>query len=185
MAIYLAIILPWNLPQTALDIINIGARLTAIFVLGWIITQGIGAVSEWYAEEIAPHTKSELDDRLIPLARRVATGIVIALGILVALDQLNVNISPLIAGLGLGRSGGGPGPCSRPCPTSSPAPTSSPRVWSLRGTTSSWKAGVAGYVIDVSWRSTRLRTWGNNLVVIPNSRFAETSSPTTRSPSPR
>ena len=34
--------------------------------------------------------------------------------------------------------------------------------------------GVAGYVIDVGWRSTRLRTWTNNLVVVPNSRFAET-----------
>ena len=34
--------------------------------------------------------------------------------------------------------------------------------------------GVAGYVMDVSWRSTRLRTWTNNLVIVPNSRFAET-----------
>ena len=34
--------------------------------------------------------------------------------------------------------------------------------------------GMAGYVIDVGWRSTRIRTWHNNLVVIPNSRFAET-----------
>ena len=34
--------------------------------------------------------------------------------------------------------------------------------------------GITGYVVDVNWRSTRLRTWTNNLVVIPNSRFAET-----------
>ena len=34
--------------------------------------------------------------------------------------------------------------------------------------------GVTGYVVDVNWRSTRLRTWTNNLVIIPNSRFSET-----------
>ena len=36
------------------------------------------------------------------------------------------------------------------------------------------EGGVSGYVVDVNWRSTRLRTWSNNLVIIPNSRFAET-----------
>jgi small-conductance mechanosensitive channel len=36
------------------------------------------------------------------------------------------------------------------------------------------EGGVAGYVLDVSWRSTRLRTWHNNLVVVPNAKFAET-----------
>ena len=34
--------------------------------------------------------------------------------------------------------------------------------------------GMSGYVMDVGWRSTRIRTFQNNLVVIPNSRFAET-----------
>ena len=34
--------------------------------------------------------------------------------------------------------------------------------------------GTAGYVVDVSWRSTRIRTVTDNLVVVPNSLFAET-----------
>ena len=36
------------------------------------------------------------------------------------------------------------------------------------------EGGIAGYVIEVSLRSTRIRTWENQLVVIPNSRLAET-----------
>ena len=32
---------------------------------------------------------------------------------------------------------------------------------------------IRGYVIDVGWRSTRVRTPYNNLVIIPNSRLAE------------
>ena len=36
------------------------------------------------------------------------------------------------------------------------------------------EGGIAGYVLEVGWRSTRLRTWSNTLVVVPNARFAET-----------
>ena len=36
------------------------------------------------------------------------------------------------------------------------------------------EGSIAGYVVEVGWRSTRIRTWGNNLVVVPNSKFAET-----------
>ena len=34
--------------------------------------------------------------------------------------------------------------------------------------------GISGYVVDVGWRRTCLCTWTNNLVVVPNSLFAET-----------
>ena len=33
--------------------------------------------------------------------------------------------------------------------------------------------GPSGYVIEVGWRSTKIRTWLNNLVVIPNSVMAD------------
>jgi small-conductance mechanosensitive channel len=44
--------------------------------------------------------------------------------------------------------------------------------------------GIAGYVMDVSWRSTRIRTFYNNLVIVPNSRFAETIITNYQEPTP-
>ena len=38
----------------------------------------------------------------------------------------------------------------------------------------SLESGLKGYVVEVGWRSTRIRDWRNNLVVVPNSKFAET-----------
>ncbi|MBI4282697.1 MAG: mechanosensitive ion channel family protein, partial [Chloroflexi bacterium] len=35
------------------------------------------------------------------------------------------------------------------------------------------EGGVRGYVVEVGWRSTRIRTPFNNLVVMPNSRIAD------------
>ena len=36
------------------------------------------------------------------------------------------------------------------------------------------EGGITGYVVEVGWRSTRIRTWQNNLVIVPNNKFAET-----------
>jgi small-conductance mechanosensitive channel len=33
--------------------------------------------------------------------------------------------------------------------------------------------GVSGYVEDITWRSTKIRTLPNNIVILPNSKFAE------------
>ena len=119
----------------------------------------------------------------MPLFRRIAAGLVYGLGALVVLDQLNINISPLIAGLGLGGL--------------AVALAIQPTLANLFAGTYvmtegvihtddyiELENGVAGYVIDVGWRSTRIRTWSNNLVVIPNSRFAETIITNYQEPSP-
>ena len=46
------------------------------------------------------------------------------------------------------------------------------------------EGGTAGYVVEVGWRSTRIRTWQNNLLVVPNARFAETIITNTQLPVP-
>jgi len=34
-------------------------------------------------------------------------------------------------------------------------------------------AKTAGYVVDIGWRTTRLRTWDHNYLILPNSKIAE------------
>jgi len=41
---------------------------------------------------------------------------------------------------------------------------------------------VEGYVMDIHWRITTLLTLDNNMVLIPNSKLAKPSSPTSASP---
>jgi len=109
----------------------------------------------------------------LPLFRRVVVAVVYALGGLLVLDQLNINISPLIAGLGLG--GLAVALALQPTLSNLFAGTYVMTEGVVTpGDYIELESGVAGYVLDVSWRSTRLRTWHNNLVVVPNARFAET-----------
>ncbi|MEC9308168.1 MAG: mechanosensitive ion channel family protein [Chloroflexota bacterium] len=172
LGVYLSITLPFGIGATEAAIVNKAATLVAIVI-------GVMAVSVitsrgclWYIVNIAPKTPTILDDRLMPLMRRVAVIVILGVGILQILDQLGINISPLLAGLGLG----GLAVALALQPTLSNLFSGTYVMTEgvvSQGDYIEMEDGTSGYVIDVSWRSTRLRTRENNLIVVPNSRFAE------------
>ena len=171
--IYLALVLPLDLSHTVRHTVDRAAGIIGL-VLGVIALTGtVSNAFQWYYEEISPHTRTTLDDRLLPMLRRFTVALIYALGALLVLDLLNINISPLIAGLGLG--GLAVALALQPTLANLFAGTYVMTEGVItQGDYIELESGVAGYVIDVGWRSTRLRTWTNNLVVVPNSRFAET-----------
>ena len=61
----------------------------------------IGGVSCWYNENIASRTETKLDDELIPLVRRAFKILTWVIALLVILPIYGVNISALIAALGV------------------------------------------------------------------------------------
>jgi small-conductance mechanosensitive channel len=171
--LYLSIVLPYDLPLEVRHSIDHAAGIVGILLGVFAVNRLVINLSNWYTEEIAPHTRSTLDDRMMPMFRRIAGGMIYVLGGLLVLDLLNINISPLIAGLGLG--GLAVALALQPTLSNLFAGTYVMTEGVVHsGDYIELENGVAGYVIDVGWRSTRLRTWTNNLVVVPNSRFAET-----------
>jgi small-conductance mechanosensitive channel len=170
---YLAIAIPLDLSPGQQNSINHTAGLFGL-VLGVISVASLtSTVFNWYMEIMAPRTSSTLDVQLMPLIRRIVVGAIYALGGLLILDQLNINISPLIAGLGLG--GLAVALAIQPTLSNLFAGTYVLTEGVIKqGDYIELEGGTSGYVIDVGWRSTRIKTWTNNLVVIPNSRFAET-----------
>jgi small-conductance mechanosensitive channel len=94
------------------------------------------------------------------------------MAVMVSLDVLGINITPLIAGLGIG--GVAVALAIQPTLSNLFAGTYVITEGVVNpGDYIEMDGGVSGYVVDVNWRSTRLRTWTNNLVIIPNSRFAD------------
>ena len=98
--------------------------------------------------------------------------VVYAFGVLVLLDYLDIAITPIVAGLGIG--GLAVALALQPTLTNFFASTQivSDRVVRV-GDYVELDSGVRGYVTDVGWRSTRIRTSFNNMVIIPNSRLAD------------
>ncbi|MDE2684507.1 MAG: mechanosensitive ion channel family protein [Chloroflexota bacterium] len=170
---YVAITVPLTLSNAVQDAVNRAAALAAIFTGAYLINSVGSAVLLWLEEHLENNDVSSAGGWALPLARRGMLIVVIAMAAMISLDVLGVNISPLIAGLGLG----GLAVALALQPTLSNLFAGTYVITEgvvSEGDYVEMENGVTGYVVDVNWRSTRLRTWGNNLVVIPNSRFAET-----------
>ena len=170
---YLAITVPLTLAHSVQEAVNKAAALAAIFTGAYLINSVGSAVLLWVEEHLENSEVSSAGGWALPLARRGMLIVIIAMAAMISLDVLGINISPLIAGLGLG----GLAVALALQPTLSNLFAGTYVITEgvvSEGDYVEMENGVTGYVVDVNWRSTRLRTWGNNLVIIPNSRFAET-----------
>lgn len=142
----------------------------AVFI-GWTAVRIINAIITWYADEIAERTKSKTDEQFLPIFKKLAYGVVGILIILWLLGQMGVEITTLIAAMGIGGLA---------------------IALAMQDTLSEFFAGAhiildrpikigdyieldsgdKGTVVDIGWRSTKIENYHKNLVVIPNSKLA-------------
>ena len=144
---------------------------TSIAVLIALTTYGLARSGRvllvWYLR------KAKVRQSLIRLVQRIAILLVYVGGLLVLLDYLNISITPMIAGLGLG--GLAVALALQPTLSNFFAGTQIvfDRVVRVGDYIELDNGTIRGYVTEVGWRSTRIRTPFNNLVIIPNSKLAE------------
>ncbi len=155
-----------------------GGAIARAIRIGYIVigtvtlARAINVVLDWYSGEIAVKTKSEVDDKLIPVLKRVVYVVVYSLGAIIILDQLGVQISPLIAGLGIG--GLAVALALQPTLTNYLAGTYVIGDGVIKkGHYIMMDNGTEGFVEEIGWRTTKLRHWQGNLIVLPNSKLAE------------
>lgn len=71
-----------------------------LFIALWLKVLSV-TIFNWYLVNIAKKTKSRLDDEFIPLLRRFTNIIIWIIALLVILSNLGINISALVATLGI------------------------------------------------------------------------------------
>ena len=180
---YLALTIPLSLDSSQQNLVDSIHGVLGILLGTVFLTSAVSILFTWYMVNLGSRSADGLDTRLFPLFRRFAVAAVYVLGGLMIMDQLGINISPLIAGLGLG--GLAVALAIQPTLANLFAGTYVMTEGVVGpGDYIELEGGVSGYVVEVSWRSIRIRTWGNNLVVIPNSRFAETIITNYQKPAP-
>jgi len=144
-----------------------------IIIATYALAKSGGTLLTWYLGSRAVRRKVFIDQGLVLFLRRIMVLIVYALGILVLLDYLSIAITPIVAGLGIG--GLAVALALQPTLGNFFAGTQivSDRVVRIGDYIELENGTMRGYVTDVGWRSTRIRTTFNNLVIIPNSRLAD------------
>ncbi len=125
-----------------------------------------------YLGVITSKTENKLDDQLIPLIRKTLRFFIVTMGIILILQNNGYNVASLIAGLGIGGL--------------AVALAARDTLANFFGSITifldrpfrigDWIkiGGVEGIVEEVGFRSTRVRTFYNSLVSLPNSNVANT-----------
>ena len=151
--------------------------------VAYLIYHLMDAALTWYIQKVATTTETELDDRLLPPLKRIMPLLVYSLGFLMALSVLNIPISPILAGLGIG--GLAVALAVQPTLANFFAGTYVVTEGELNiGDYIELQGGPSGYVVEVGWRSTKIRSMFNNLVIIPNSQMANSIVTNYYSPEP-
>ena len=143
----------------------------AVFVVAAVsVTLAIATVAsqsvDTYGSVIAPALP------VSSLTRNIAWGVIVVLGLLVILNGLGLSITPMLTALGVGG-------LAVALALQEPLANFFAGLFitlagQIRvGDYIKLDSGQEGYVVDFSWRSTRLRMLANNLVVVPNSKLSQ------------
>jgi small-conductance mechanosensitive channel len=106
------------------------------------------------------------------LTQTLAQLFVLIVGVLIILNQLHISITPILTALGVG------GLAVALALQDTLANLFSGFYVTVAGQVRlgdyiEMDSGSEGYVQDITWRSTTIRTLGNNLIIVPNSKLAQ------------
>ena len=137
----------------------------------------------WQLARMKDRAKKPIDLGAAMFLKRFIQILMYAFGLLFLLDYLGIPISPLIASLGIG----GLAVALALQPTLANffagAQIISDRVARV-GDFIEIDENTRGYVVDVGWRSTRIRTPFNNVIILPNSLLANSQVTNYNIPNP-
>ena len=157
---------PWR------DQIGAAWGIFMIILVAMVIARTINEIIDWYATYASSNREENFATRIIPALERIVTVVIYLTAGLLVLDRLGIEISPLIAGLGIG--GLAMALALQPTLSNFFAGTYLAASDIMGpGDYVELESGLRGYVTEVNWRSTRLRTPFNNLVIIPNTRISD------------
>jgi MscS family membrane protein len=151
-------------------VIMLGLDMLAPVVLTFTLWRGVD-LAMVFAAERAEKTETTLDDQLVPLLRKILKVLTLGFGLVLVLRALNFNIAALIAGASLGGL--------------ALALAAQDTIKNMFGSLmifldkpfhiGHWilADGVDGVVEEVGFRSTRVRTFQNSVVYVPNGKISD------------
>ncbi|MDH3584310.1 MAG: mechanosensitive ion channel family protein, partial [Phycisphaerae bacterium] len=157
-----------DLPPLADTVIRGAARIFAVLaavLFAWRLIDLVTAALIRKAE----HTDSHFDDVLVPLVRKSLKILIVVFGVLYGAQALHIPIGPLLGALGIG----GVGFAFAAKDTLENFFGSATVLIDQPFGVGDWivTEGVEGTVEEIGFRSTRVRTFYNSLVTVPNSRL--------------
>ncbi|MFH0978769.1 MAG: mechanosensitive ion channel family protein [Candidatus Woesearchaeota archaeon] len=148
------------------------AAVLGIAMLFYALVRVVNGLFHWYTLDVTKRTKTEVDDKYIVIVKRVLDIVIYIIAALVILRYFGVEITPILASLGIG--GLAVALALQDTLANFFAGFYTLTEKSIRvGDFIELENGLKGYVDDITWRTTRIKTLTDNFVIIPNSKLAQ------------
>jgi len=154
------------------NILHAGFIILFTILGAFIVVRILNGLLEWYAIEVAKKVHAEVDKHYLSTIHKAIYIVVFAVALLWMCGQLGIEITTLIATLGIG----GLAVALALQPTLSNFFSGAYVIMDKPikiGDYIELDTGERGYVENIGWRSTRIRVFGDNYLIIPNSKLAE------------
>ncbi len=161
----------WEITLGQISLIQIFTSFW-IFAVAYLVARIIQAFFTWYTEDLQHKLKRKVDRTLFTFLRKVINFSIYLIALGAILKQFGIEITPLLAGLGIAGIGIALALKDTLSNLFSALYITIDRPMRL-GDYIELDTNTAGYVKNIGWRTTRLKTWDNNHVIMPNSKIAE------------
>lgn len=168
---YLAV-LNLSLDAVLVDIV-LKLILTAVYlVVTLFIIDVLNVVVKYGLGDLAKRTDSTLDDEVIPIFHKTALVVIWALGIILILGVWGVDVGPFLAGLGIAGLALSFALQNTLSNVFSGVSLIIDRTFRI-GDKIQLDSGEVGTIHEISLRSTRVKTYDNEILIIPNNVLAQ------------
>ena len=144
-----------------------------IFIITVLILKIISGFALQWTKEWKFKTKTTADERLIPFLKRILKAIVIILSVIFVFNAWKINISPLLATAGIAGIAVGLAVKDSLSNILGGLQLVLDKTFKV-GDKVQLESGELGVIMDVGLRSTKLRTYDNEVIYIPNGYLANT-----------
>ncbi|MHC1604613.1 MAG: mechanosensitive ion channel family protein [Candidatus Methanofastidiosia archaeon] len=166
-----AVISAIDLEGSAIATINNILSSLMIIIFALIIIKSIDILINDWGKKWLAKTRSKYGDTLFPMARRMIKILIYIFALIVILDMWGVKVAPLLAGMGIAGLAVGFAVQDSLKDMISGVNLMLDKAYKV-GDKVKIDTGETGIIYDISLRSTRIRTYDNNVIIIPNSKMA-------------
>lgn len=154
-------------------VINRIVNTLYIIIVVLLVIRIITNFAKHWLKEWASKTESTADDRLIPLVAKILKTITIILGIFFIFDTWDINLSPLLATAGIAGIAIGFAVRDSLANILGGIQLVLDKTFKV-GDKVELESGEMGTILDIGIRSTKLKTFDNEVIYIPNGSLANT-----------
>jgi len=142
-----------------------------VLVISILIFKIINNLSQQWLREWAFKTKSTADDRLIPLIEKILKALVVILAVIFIFDAWNINIGPVLATAGIAGVALALAVKESLANIIGGIQLVLDKTFKV-GDKVQLESGEVGVILDIGLRTTKLKTYDNEVIYIPNSYLA-------------